>query len=122
MHNTDMDKQTEQRIKKVFHGLRNYRVNRRNEEFDINMNEWFEWITETHERLEKITDKGGTRYLDRRDNRQPWSITNIIVRDNPVGFKAGYSPPQNREVEKDDTVYVTLTKAEWLAEISEMNK
>jgi len=122
LHNTQMDKETEQRIKKVFHGLRNYRVNRRSEQFDINMDEWFEWITETRERLEKVTDKGGTRYLDRLDDREPWSVTNIVVRDNPVGLKSGYSPPHKREVEEDDTVYVTLTKAEWAAEIREMYK
>ncbi|UPA25348.1 hypothetical protein [Shinella oryzae] len=113
-----MDKETEQRIKKVFHGLRNYRVNRRSEEFDIEMGEWFTWITATHDRLEKVTGKGGTRYLDRNDNRKPWSIANIVVRDRPVGIKSGYSRPQKRVIEEDDTVYVTLTKAEWVAEIS----
>ncbi|MEW9616053.1 hypothetical protein AB3G45_19750 [Shinella sp. S4-D37] len=90
-------------------------MNRKNEQFRMDLFDWTRWITETPERLERITGKAGTSHVGRIDDTLPWTYENIKYIDHPNRSRTlGIKSLKQTKSNTDDTVIQVLTKQEWI--------
>lgn len=117
-------------LRNKFNQFQNYRAKRRNEPFEITVDEWIAFFKKSQAHYDAIKDRYGSTNIARADEEAPWSIGNLVVRvrkskamepasDAPMAAMTADKPRQWR-TRKDGTRI--LTKSQWIAELRDLEQ
>lgn len=121
-----MEKDTLTKIKKAYHGFKEFRSKRCAHEFEITLDEWVDFFTQCETRKAIIFPSFKSKRLIRVDDTKPWTIANmnVVEVDQLKVLRALQSKlrkPETRKADPDGTQYVVLTVSEWIDTVRQTN-